>query len=149
MTLQKFHTKYIKGTIRGAFVADGEMRICNLTLTVAEIITEGQVGEEKIQVLINTRILKHLYDKKPAEEYDQILNNVRELIKRPEHIFKNRDTKRGDFVFVKSFAGEEWFCSLQHVAPQYYLITCFRLRKRSYLNNYDLIWSWKDGDPSS
>ncbi len=147
MNLRKLHTLYIQDTKPLAIVVEAEIYLCNLTMTVSKILNPGT--PEKMKVYVTTRMLKHLYDKKPAEEYDFVINNAHNVAKYPDDIYKNRDSKRGDYAFVKNINDEPWFCAIERNEEKFYIATCFRLRKESYLNNYTLIWSWKGDTPSS
>lgn len=150
ISIVKICKKFIKGTLEKAIVKDITILLCNLTLAVEKA---GNFHTRKIY--LNTRILKHLYDKKPAEEFDFIIKNVYSIVKYPNHIYKNRDSKRGEICFVKDIGGIKYFCSIETSddldsanVKMNYVVTVFRLRKESYLNNYQLLWSWK-GDNSS
>lgn len=157
LSLVKAHKKYIKGTKEKAYVADLTFLVCKLTNKVKE-----DLKFESFNVYITTRCLKHLYDKKTAEEYDATIRCVHQIIKYPDNIFENKDThsKRGDLCFVKIVAGETYLCSVEkdvesselQIGKVNYIATCFRLRpdkKENYLKNYKLLWSWKGGEPSS
>lgn len=103
--------------------------------------------------------MKHMYDKKPAEEFDCILQNIISIIKFPEEIYRNKTGKQGDFIFKKEIKGLLYLCSIQIIESDIncgnlesnYIVTAFRLRpkKTSYLNSYGLLWSWKGDLPSS
>lgn len=93
--------------------------------------------------------MKHLYDKKPAEEYDFLVCNIYKIVKYPDRIYKNKDPKRGDLCFLKKLKGYNYLCSLEVADDELTVITAFRVRKESYLNNYELLWSWRGDIPSS
>lgn len=103
-------------------------------------------------------MLKHLYDSKPAEEYEFILHNLVSIIQYPDEIYQNRDSKRGQFAFVKTIKDFQYLSSLETtiVTPLEgtteeinFVVTTFRVRKKSYLQNYKLLWNWKGDIPSS
>lgn len=157
ISLVKVHRIHIKGTKEKAYVADLTFLVCKLTNTVKE-----KLRFESINVYITTRCLKHLYDSKPAEEYDVIIRSARYVIEYPDQVYENKNTgsKRGDLCFIKKVAGETYLCSIEkdieannlHVEKANFVATCFRLRedkKDQYLKNYRLLWSWKGGNPSS
>ena len=149
MRLQKLHNLYIKGTQPQAIITIVEVHLCQFTLAVTRVIEENDHASEKCKLFVSTRVLKHLYDKKPAEEYDFVLANAHTIAKYPDHIYKNKNAKRGDFILRKNVSNEDWLCSVERVDGKCNLVTCFRLRKENYLNSYNLIWSWKDDIPSS
>ena len=137
---------YIRGTAKEAIVANKRIMLCILTHSVIK-----GCGFADGSVYISTRMLKHMYDKKPAEEFDFLIDNAHKIIKYPTHVYKNRDGKRGDFCFVKEMGGIKYLCSIevQKNGHELEVATAFRIRKENYLNNYELLWSWRDDDPSS
>lgn len=147
MRLKKLHELYIENTKQKAFVTEVEVVLCTLTYAVFKGLKLPQ--STSIKVYTNTKILKHLYDKKPAEEYDSILKNSYLVVKYPNKVYQNRDGKRGDFLFLKQLDNEVWLSSIENKNDVFSMVTCFRMRKESYLDSYKLIWSWKDDIPSS
>lgn len=101
------------------------------------------------QVLINTRVIKHLYDRKPAEEFDFVVTHLVELLVEPDLVFTNKDSKRGDYAFVKKIDMDDYFCALEKLKYSLHVVTVFRLRKKNYLKNYKLMWSRRGDTPSS
>jgi hypothetical protein len=141
---------HIKGSQPNAIVADKTALLCKLTNTVLKVVvTICGLQESDPRVYINTRIIKHLFDKKPAEEFLFIVSNAHKIVKYPDHIYKNKNPKRGDVCFTKKIQGHNYICSLQIDIKEIYLVTMFRVRKESYLQDYELLWSWRDGAPSS
>jgi hypothetical protein len=145
--LQNLHDKYIKGTEPGALVPEKTVLLCNLTFTV-----QKQLCLPK-RAYINTKVLKHLYDKRPARQYDFTICYLHKLIKYPDKIYENKDSKRGGYCFVKTIKGRLSFASVElktenkndeHV----FIVTSYDVPEK-YLKNYKLLWSWKDGEPSS
>ena len=145
--------KHIAGTLEKAIVSDVTISICKLTKTVNKQME--LLFECDCRVYINTRVLQHLYDKKPAEEFAFIVDNVHKIAKYPDCIYKNKDPKRGDVCFTKRIGGENYMCSLEMCeredgsARELFVVTSFRIRKENYLNNYELLWSWRDDTLSS
>ena len=43
------------------------------------------------KVYLNTRVLKHLYDKRPAEEFDLMIETLIDVVKYPNKIYKNKN----------------------------------------------------------
>src|SRR5688500_10671863 len=109
MYLRKFHSLYIQGTAPHAIITIAEIHLCSLSNAVKRVITKDRI-EEKVKVYVTTRMLKHLYDKKPAEEYDSIINLAHTITKYPDQIYKNKDSKRGDFAFVKDCNDSKYIC---------------------------------------
>ena len=142
--------RYIRGTEKEAIVQNVQALLCEITVATMRGITA--VARK---VYISTRMIKHLYDKRPAEEFDFVVYNIHLIARYPDAIYRNKDPKRGDFFFTKSIKNKKYFCSLQHINvpvtgdSQFEIVTAFRIQKDSYLLSYDLLWEWKGGKPSS
>lgn len=151
--LSELFEKYVKNTPREVLVINKTVLLCHLTSAV-----KRAVNFPTAKVYIKTRVLKHLYDRKPAEEFFFVIENLHTVAKYPDHIYLNKDSKRGDFGFVKRLKGKTCFCSLEIVEEDEefegnYIVTAFELRTEEkaerYLNNYKLLWSWRGDTPSS
>lgn len=142
--VQNLFEKHIRGTAAKAVVEDVNVFLCHLTFAVAK---ENQFSPN---VYLNTRVLKHIYDKKPAEEFDCIVFYLDKIVRFPDHIYKNKNPKRGDYIFIKKIGSDIYLCSLQEILEDgFNVVTAFRLRKENYLKSYDFLWSWRGGDSSS
>lgn len=143
----ELHRKYVKGTAPKALVAEITIFICRLTATVYRS-TEYSTDS----VYINTRVLKHLYDKRPAEEYEFLVENLRKIIKYPDRVYQNKLGKRGNLCFAKKIGAEQYFCPLEYAHEEdkqrILVVTGFRVDDK-YLEKYELSWSWRDDIPSS
>lgn len=149
----KLFKLHVEGTEAKGLVVDKTILLCNVTKAVAKAC---KLKSEKIY--INTKVLKHLYDKKPAEEFDFIIHNLQTIAKYPDTIYKNIESKRGSFIFVKELKNDKYLCSIEIVdnfkineviEDANFIATSFRVRNENYLKKYELMWSWKDGRPSS
>lgn len=153
MILRNFFKEYIDGTPEKAMVADRRMFLCYLTKAV---ISGIDIGENVSGVYVTSRSLKHLFDKKPAEEFMFLLDNLHKIVKYPEKIYKNKDAKRGSFCLVKRIGDFEYLCSVEIVSlplefrnekREIQIATAFRLRDDEYIKNYTLLWDWGNGNP--
>lgn len=166
MDLKGFFKRHIRNTPEKAIVIDRKIFLCNLTNAVLKGI---ELDDSIKGTYITSRCLKHLYDKKPAEEFDFILNHLLEVVKHPDRIYKNLPGKRGSFCFVKRLGNEEYFCTIEileippavcgeaelgvsqlgqnSIAREIQIATAFKLRDEKYIKNYTLLWDWGDGDP--
>lgn len=141
--------QYIKDTPADTRVPAKTVFLCNLTNAV-----RNGIGFSSGKVYVTSRMTKHLYDHKPAEEFHFLINNIHTVVKYPDHIYKNKDSKRGDYLFFKVLKGNSYLCSIEITSSEddlteNYVATAFRMRKESYLKSYELLWSWKGGNPSS
>ena len=145
-TIPRLFINHVKGTAKEAIVPDRRALVCHLTKAVL-----AGIGLEIMKVHITTRVIKHLYDKRPAQEFDLIIKNGYHIIRYPDEIYKNLDPKRGEYGFVKKIGTELFFCSVEvEKTDGLAVATIFKLSKPgSYLKNYKSLWRWKDGAPSS
>jgi|SRR3990167_9084017 len=143
------YKNYIKGTTKKAIVQLVEVNLCHLTSAVIK-----GVNLPCNKVYLNTRVLKHLYDKRPAEEFDLMTETIFDIVKYPSKIYKNKSGKRGSFCFVKEIKNSKCLVSLETIyddkktATHCDVATFFRVDD-NYLANYELLWEWKGGTPSS
>lgn len=143
--LRQFHNNFIQNSKPKEIVSEEILLLCYLTFS-----TKKNVGFSSHPVYITTKALKHLYDKKPAQEYDSILCNLDKIVRYPDYVYKNPDEKRGNFCIIKAIEDQKYFCSLEDRAEGgIYVVTAFCLRKENYIKKYELLWSWRDGKSSS
>lgn len=160
MYLRKFFKKYIENTAEKTEVADHKICLCGLTKAVMEGINIDH--PIKKNVYITTKCLKHLFDKKPAEEFFFIVNHLHKVVKYPDKIYKNKNGKRGEFCLMKEIENEKYLCSIEIVSivfiskekeveereiKEIQIATAFRLRDEKYIKNYTLLWDWGNGNP--
>lgn len=147
-SLIKLHKKHIRGTAKNAIVKEFTLYICNLT----EAVKKGaQINGTRVYVTSKT--IKHLYDKRPAVEYDQIVHNLQLFVKYPDSVHINSSAKRGAFVFIKNIDEEKFLVSVEELIDQdgiacLYVATAFKTDD-SYINKFPIMWRWKGGKPSS
>ena len=139
----RMHKQHIRGTQKQAIVADKVVFFCHLTNKVEK------ATELTKQVYLKTRVLKHLYDKRTAQEYDLIISNLHELVKFPDYVYKNKTAKRGEVCFTKIIEGRTYLCSLEQKEDQVFIVTAFKVKKESYLKDYTILWSRRSDIPSS
>ncbi|MFZ2226112.1 MAG: hypothetical protein WA064_01180 [Candidatus Moraniibacteriota bacterium] len=150
MYLSKFFENYIKGTPQKAIVANRRALLCRLTEAVIDGI---EIENLPRNVYITSRCVKHLFDKRPAEEFLFIIDHLHEIVKCPDKIYENAEGKRGNFCFTKKMGNEEYFCSVEileisNTDKEIQVATAFRLRDEKYIiKNYTLLWDWGNGNP--
>jgi len=143
--LRELFDLYIKSTDENSIVENQTISFCHLTNSVVRGLN---ISESKVYV--TSRMVKHLFDHKPAEEFHFIIDFLHKVVKYPDKIFQNKSGKRGGFCFVKKIKNNNYLCSIEIVQNEgLFVATAFRLRKQSYLDNYKLMWSWKGDNPSS
>lgn len=144
MDLEYFVNTRIRYTKKSAILKDTTVGLCRLSNFLALLLGIGI-----LPISISTRALKHLYDKRPAEEFDFLVRNLLLLVKFPDQIYNNKEGKRGGICLVKQLDGLKYICVIEDLDNAMEVVTCFRLRKEGYLQGYKLIWSRKDDIPSS
>ena len=142
MLLNELNEKYIKKTEPKAIVKYRSVFLCKLTNDVMSALSLKEINA----VYINTPVLKHLYDKKPAEEYQFILDYLHKIVKNPDFIYKNKNSKRGSFCLVKKIKKFYYLSSIEIKGKNIQIVTAFRLRDKKYLRNYNFLWSWEDDE---
>lgn len=149
----KLHKDYVRNTSKKAIVQMVNVLLCHLTAAVVK-----GVPLSCNRVYLNTRVLKHVYDKRPAEEYDFLIRNIKNIIRYPDKVYRNKTGKRGDFCFVKDLKNSKVFVSLEpiianisneKIVTHCEIVTFFRVTNDSYLANYELLWEWRSGVSSS
>lgn len=141
--MRSLYENSIIGTDEDAIVTDKTVVICQLTRAV-----QGFLNIEIGRVYLNARVLKHIYDKRPAEEFDFLLDNLFSIIKYPDKIYMNKSGKRGEKCFTKIIRGKNHFVAFEICEGGIHLATAFR-PKENYLKNYEQLWSWEERQSSS
>ncbi len=145
----QLYKNYVKGTAKKSIVQLVQVHICHLTNSVIKGL---QIPCNK--VYLSTRVLKHVYDKRPAEEFDFMMENISNIVKYPNKIYRNKNGKRGSYCFVKQVQNLNCLVSIEAIKnneenmTHCEIATFFRVDD-DYLLNYELLWEWKGGTPSS
>ena len=131
LSLVKLYKKHIRGTSEKAPVVPLCIHLCTLTNAVKIALC---IQCQKIY--ITTRVLKHLYDSKPAEEFEFLLRNMGVIVKYPDHLYQNKSNKRGTHLFTKTIKNMLYACSIETTADKnpdekedgmIYVVTGFRV----------------------
>ncbi|OGD79725.1 hypothetical protein A2368_03835 [Candidatus Collierbacteria bacterium RIFOXYB1_FULL_49_13] len=150
-TLVAFFRKYIKGTPKKAPVVVRKLLLARLGVA-KEVFPEGLS-----KIYISSFCIKHLYDKRPAEEFDKILPCLGQICQYPEEIYENKSGKRGKFLIRKKIGNDYYIASVEIEESddgdgedkKICVATAFRQYDAGYLSSCSLLWSWKGGEPSS
>lgn len=147
--IRSLFKKYIRGTEKKTIVQMVNLFMCHLTVAVVK-----GASFPCNKVYLNTRVLKHCYDKRTAEEFDFLMENLMSIIRYPNKVYKNKDGKRGGYCLVKEIKNNIYLCSIQFneheekTTMAFDIVTFFRTDE-NYLRNCELLWEWKGGTPSS
>jgi phage-Barnase-EndoU-ColicinE5/D-RelE like nuclease3 len=147
--LWNVYEKHIRRSKLEAPVMDVKVRITKTTRK-----TRNAMHCRARKTYIRTRALKHLYDKKPAEEFDFILDHIMLIIRNPDCIYRNRSDRHTGFCLTRKIDNHQYLAVIELVAQntsgeEVHIVTAFRIRDDNYLRNYDLLRSWRDGAHSS
>lgn len=150
--------QHIRGTEKKAPVIQITILVCNITNKV-KIALEFPT----VRIYITTKVLKHMYDKRTAQEFDFITENLPKIIKTPDKIYMNIRGKTGDYCFLKTFNNDFYFCILETKSEKNpddgevgmnYIVSTYKLnedeeKRNRYLESYKLLWSWEGDNPPS
>ena len=148
-SISHLYKQYIHGTLKKAMVQLVTVLLCHLTHTVAK-----GINAKCKKVYINTRAIKHLYDKRPAQEFHFLVENADQITKYPDRVYQNKIGKRGCYCFVKNIGDDLWLVSLEVIqdgnqdSTHYEVVTFFRTDE-NYLADFELLWKWEVGNPPS
>jgi hypothetical protein len=125
----------------GEIVINKTAFLCHINRKISRCINLPEA-----KVYISSRVLKHLYDKRPAQEYDCLLENIFGITRYPDLLYINKRDKSGDYIFVKAIQGYSYMCSAKFIrindCSKLNIITAFSV-KPEYMKDFKLIWSWK------
>lgn len=141
--VRNLYENSVRGSEKDAIVTDRIVVLCLLTKTVQNFLG---IGAGKVH--LNARVLKHVYDKRPAEEFDFLLDNLFSVVKYPDKIYLNKSGKRGEKCFTKKMRGKNHFVSFEIVDEGIQIVTMFRPAE-NYLKSYEQLWSWEERQTSS
>lgn len=136
--LKGIHEELIKDTYPGAVVANEVILLCRINIQSLRHTELGQAG-----IYVSSRALKHMYDKRPAQEYDCLLNNIPQIIGYPDHIYRNKPLL-GGFAFVKAIHGYSYMCPVKRIRDnqnKLCVVTAFSV-KPWYMKDFKLLWSF-------
>lgn len=140
--IRNLHEKLVKDSKPNARIDSKIVLICHTNFIVAK-----QLGFRETKIYMSSWSIKHLYKKRPAQEFDFLLNNIHNIVKYPDYIYKNKSNHTGNFCFVKTFNHYQYLCSVGHNRAEdnnkLIVVTAFLIKEKNYLNQYELLWSNK------
>lgn len=147
--LWKIHESKIRRTKPDAPIFAMKIRLTKITRKPRQTM-----GCAQKKIYIHTRAIKHLYDKKPAEEFDFLIDHLATIVRSPDFLYRNKYNKTGNFCIIKEIDGYRYLIVIEVKAKQtlkeeIWIVTAFRIRDDKYLRTYDLLRSWRDGAHSS
>jgi hypothetical protein len=141
-----FYHKYIEGTFFHDDVIIKRGILCKIKPSLTSIINKYKTCIDG-SVFLNTKSLKHIYDRHIYDkcslvDFEIVLNNLTQIIKYPDQIRKNTESKRGDFLFVKNIKGRIYFVSIEVIIEGNMEVVSASVTREKYLKKFTLLWSW-------
>lgn len=137
--LKNIHEEFVKNTHPGAIVVNKSVFLCHANFKALH-----SLGLRETEIYISSTVLKHMYDKRPAQEYDRLLNDIPLIIKYPDLVYKNKASHHG-FAFVKALHGYSYMCPVKFIENgqnKLYVATAFSV-KPWYMKDFKLVWSFR------
>lgn len=137
------HYSFIQGTVKNTFVVESTLFLCTVQAPLYRSLHNKKI-------LCTTKALKHLYDKRAAWEYTFLLNFLEIVLAKPDIVKANGLGRRGQYIFCKNVREILIAVSIEKTAEKetLYLVTAFATEEK-YLHKFPILWSRRDGDPSS
>lgn len=142
-----FYNIHIKGTLSRQEISVEKGFLCKIKPSLLSILSTHTNCTDR-SVFLNTKSLKHIhdrhiYDKKTPKDFLIILNNITKIIKLPDEVRRNLESKRGDFLFIKKIEEQTYFISVEVVGGGVIEIVSASATGSNYLKKFTLLWSWK------
>lgn len=133
------YENHIKGRGRKDFVPEVKVRVGNVKKTIKKVIKV-----KNCKVFATTRSIKHIYDRvfldagKP-EDFVSIIKKLPQIVTSPDRVCANKQSKRGNFCFIKRIKGRLYLATLETSAQkELHLVTCFMTTEKYCVNFVDL-----------
>ena len=149
----QYYKLYIKGTARQQIIPLERNFLCNIKSSLKTILCANSSCTDR-GVYLSTKSLKHIYDrhiydKGNFSEFIIILQNITRIIRYPDEVRMDTQSKRGDFLFVKKIEEQVYFASLQ-IAPNGDIeVVSSSATGERYIKKFTLLWSWGSANPPS
>ena len=155
-TVHDLYEKYIAHTVREELISLEKRYVCNVRRSVGKIMRQRKLGRNR-HVYLSTKALKHIYDrhifdKRTPEDFLAILDNLIQIIKYPDRVYRNNPGKSGDFLFAKEIYGRIYLVILEVVSHENETtieIVSASFTKERYLKKFALLWSGRTATPPS
>lgn len=141
------HQQYVQGTLKKQLVPLLDIRIGRIPQALRNMPSPSGNA-----VYLSTRVLKHVYDKRTAQEFDFLLAGLPKIIASPDRMYRNKLGKREGYCLVRTHDNFFSFCLLERKVfssrPRWEVVT-FYVTDERYLAGYELVWERKDDESSS
>lgn len=153
MLQRLFYNNYIKGSVNRGIITLDRGQLCKIKKSLISLINNHVTCYDKY-VFLGTKALKHIhdrhiFDKNSPDVFETILNNLTKIIKFPDEVRRNMDSKRGDFLFVKKICGQIYYVSIEVILGGNVEVVSASASGEKYLKKFALLWSWRTANPPS
>lgn len=143
LSLLKFYELSVSGRGRKELVPNFELSLATIKTSIHKKLGVPTTNK----AVLSSRALKHVYDRvlldaKDSESFNLILKNLKRVLINPDCVYKNKQGKRGEFIFIKIVNGTTYLCSLETKNKKLYVVTAFLPKKDSYYKNLPVIWKF-------
>lgn len=149
----RFYKLYIRGTVHKQEIALERDFLCNIKPSLVTILSGNSDCTDR-RVYLSTKSLKHIYDRHIYDkgnfpEFMIILQNLTRIIRYPDEVRMDMESKRGDFLFIKQIEERPYFVSLQITHEGGIEVVSSSATGESYTKKFTLLWSWGSANPPS
>jgi hypothetical protein len=141
----QYYSKYIKGTPYKAGILLERIFICKVKEPL-RIIMDGHVACPDKKVHLSTKSLKHMhdrhvYEKKTPLDLRIILDNLTNIVKYPDEVRKDKDAKKGDFLFIRKVGEHAYWAAVQVSLEGGIEVVSASATGPRYTEKFTLLWS--------
>jgi len=141
MSIKNLFSKHIKNSPYKVEVALSRICVGKLRQDLRDV-----TGGDHYIIYINSRSLKHIYDrhifdKKVPKDFYLILKNLNKILLDPDRIYKDKEGKRGNYIFVKVIVNKTYMCTVEMISSGEIEVVS-SLTGKKYLSKFVLLWSW-------
>ena len=148
-----YYNSHIKGTAQKQTIMLARDVLCKIKPSIRNVLSVHRICNER-EVFLSTKSLKHIYDrhifdKQSPADFLTIMSSLTKIIRFPDEVRKDMESKRGDFLFVKTINGQPYFISLEVEQDGTINVVSSSATGEKYLKNFTVLWSWGTANPPS
>ncbi|MBL8015182.1 MAG: hypothetical protein JNK26_03260 [Candidatus Doudnabacteria bacterium] len=139
------HNRYVAETAPQVFITVKSFAILALNLYI-----NRKLYFRDTVLILSTKTLKHIYDKRPLSDYLVLIKRLRAMISNPDAVYLNKPGRTADLVFTHTYKDQLYLLAIEENKKEneLHLVTAFRRRKKD-MKGFTLIWSREGGEPPS
>lgn len=142
-----YYIKYIRDTESRCIIHLKKDFLCKIKPSLFKLLGIHTNCIDR-SVSLSTKSIKHIYDrhiydKKTPKDFNIILSNLTKIIKQPDEVRRNLESKRGDFLFVKKIGTQLYYVSVEVIEEGCIEVVSASAAGDKYLKKFTLLWSWE------